>query len=254
MGASECRRAIQRSIRLRIAQEIALILEQAGAAQERAQDQGALPVPVSEGQGLTLQQLQEIAAEVGIAPQFVERAARAVDRGDLVPTQRRTWLGLPVGVARTIDFGRNVSDAEWDRIVVTLRETFEARGRLQREGSFRQWTNGNLQALLEPTPTGHRLRLSTRKGDATAMVAMGASFIVGAALITAAAMLRVDELSARILLVPAVLGLAGVFSLLSVGLQLPRWARTRAAQMESIAARALDEPVAIPNSLPGSPG
>ncbi len=230
-------------------QEIALILEQAGAAQERAQEKGAIALPAADSHGLTLQQLQEIGAEVGISPEYVERAARAVDRGDLVPTQRRTWLGLPVGVARTIDFGRNVSDAEWDRIVVTLRETFEARGRLQRDGSFRQWTNGNLQALLEPTPSGHRLRLSTRKGDATAMVAMGVSLIAGAALIAAAAVLRTDELTARILLAPVVMGIGGVLSLLSVGVQLPRWARTRAAQMESIAARTLEEPAGLPGNI-----
>ena len=40
-------------------------------------------------------------------------------------------------------------------------------------GSLRQWTNGNLQALLEPTATGHRLRLGTLKGNARASMAAG---------------------------------------------------------------------------------
>jgi hypothetical protein len=68
-------------------------------------------------------------------------------------------------------------------IVVTLRETFEARGRLQRDGSFRQWTNGNLQALLEPSATGHRLRLSTRKSDVTPRVLIGAAMLLNSAVI-----------------------------------------------------------------------
>ncbi len=62
-----------------------------------------------------------------------------------------------------------------------LRETFDARGRLKAEGSFRQWTNGNLQALLEPTSSGHRLRLSTRKGDVKALVAVGIGLLGAAA-------------------------------------------------------------------------
>jgi hypothetical protein len=227
-------------------QEIALILEQASAAQERAQDQGAVALPTTDAHGLTLQQLQEIGTDVGIAPEFVERAARAVDRGDLVPTQRRTWLGLPVGVARTIDFGRTVSDAEWDRIVVTLRETFEARGRLQRDGSFRQWTNGNLQALLEPSATGHRLRLSTRKSDVTPRVLIGAAMLLNSAVILFTGVLGPNGLTTSAMIGVAVTGVIGLASLLSVGLVLPRWARTRAAQMEHIAARTLDAPDELP--------
>ena len=230
-------------------QEIALILEQASAAQERAQDQGAIALPTTDQHGLTLQQLQEIGTDVGIAPEFVERAARAVDRGDLVPTQQRTWLGLPVGVARTIDFGRNVSDAEWDRIVVTLRETFEARGRLQRDGSFRQWTNGNLQALLEPSATGHRLRLSTRKGDVTLRVLIGAALLIPSPVLFGVAAMSPNGLSTAGIISVAATGVIGLASLLSVGLILPRWARTRAAQMEHIAARTIDAPDGLPGGI-----
>ncbi len=225
--------------------EIALILEQAGAAQEQAQQSAGVALSGAPGDGLTLAQLQEIGTEVGIAPEFVTRAAQAVQRGDLVPTQSTTWLGLPVGVSRTIDFGRNVTDAEWDRLVVTLRETFDARGRVQRDGAFRQWTNGNLQALLEPTTTGHRLRLSTRKGDARSRVWLGGAMIANAAL-TGLSMWQGDAPVALKLLLPALFGLFGVASLLSVRVNLPRWAKTRAAQMESIAARTLDAPAVTP--------
>jgi hypothetical protein len=49
------------------------------------------------------------------------------------------------------------------------------------------------------------------------------------------------------MIVMAATGVIGLASLLSVGLVVPRWARTRAAQMEHIAARTLD----APDSLPG---
>lgn len=228
--------------------EIALILAQAGAAQERAQDATSAALSSGTGDGLTLVQLQEIGAEVGISPLYVERAAEAVERGVLVPTQQRRWLGLPVGVSRTVDFGRSVSDEEWDRIVVSLRETFEAKGRLQREGSFRQWTNGNLQALLEPTVTGHRLRLSTRKGDAASRVVLGSGLIALASVMWLALVAK-GHLTAATMVTPTILGALGAGFIVSMGVQLPRWARTRAAQMESLAARMLE----LSRTLPGTP-
>jgi hypothetical protein len=216
-------------------QEIALILEQASAAQD--QSEVALPA----GEGLTLAQVQDIAHEVGIDRAMVAKAAGAVARGDMVPTQRRTYLGLPIGVSRTIDFGRSVTDEEWDRLVVTLRETFDAKGRIQREGAFRQWSNGNLQALLEPTAHGHRLRISTRKGDAKMLVAVALLNIVIACAAFFAPILTGAPQDAAGFWGPVVLGLVGVGALASVGLRLPGWARTRASQMEAIAARAVAE-------------
>ena len=58
---------------------------------------------------------------------------------------------MPVGVSRTVTSAGNFTEREWERLVVDLRETFDAKGAVKREGSFRQWTNGNLQALVEPT-------------------------------------------------------------------------------------------------------
>ena len=226
--------------------EIALILEHAGAAQEKAQDATSNALSTTSGEGLTLEQLQDIGTEVGIAPEFVARAASAVARGDLVPTQQRTWLGLPVGVSRTIEFGRTVSDEEWDRIVVTLRETFEARGRLQRDGSFRQWSNGNLQALLEPTATGHRLRMMTRKGDVTSRVWLSAIGLSVTTVLWSVLLLRGGNVDTGALIATSAMGLAGALSLLSIGFQLPRWARTRAAQMESIASSTMEPNRALP--------
>ncbi len=208
--------------------EIALIFEQANAAQE------SRAVVAQQAHGLTLEQLHEIGHDVGISAEHITRAAGAVERGDLVPTQRRTWLGLPVGVSRTIEFHRPVSDDEWTSLVATLRETFDARGKVTTEGPFRQWHNGNLQALLEPTANGHRLRLTTRKGDAGVRVAMGAGYLALAALV--AALVSVGAVSDKASVGALILSLVGVGSLASAYIGLPRWASVRASQMEAIAA------------------
>jgi hypothetical protein len=184
---------------------------------------------------MTLAELEDIGREIGISADVVRKAAQAIDHGGR-PTERR-FLGLPIGVGRTIDLGRKLSDEEWDHFVVDLRETFDARGRLQNEGSFRQWTNGNLQALLEPTATGHRIRLRTIKGDARSMMVGGLSMlgIAGPLLVVAATRGDLGDpglVSAIIFLATMGAGMLGVGAM-----RVPGWARTRERQMEELAAR-----------------
>src|SRR5213083_3720545 len=126
---------------------------------------------VARDEGLTLAELQAIGGEVGISSDAVAQAARAVDVR--LGTGSRTFLGLPIGVARTVNLNRRLTDEEWERLVVQLREVFNARGRTRSEGSLRQWTNGNLQVLLEPTETGDRLRFGTVHGAARASIVAG---------------------------------------------------------------------------------
>jgi hypothetical protein len=199
--------------------EVAAILEKAAEAQHT----GSRQLP--SGEGMTLAELQAIGTEVGIDPRLVAQAANALDR--VGRSTSRRFLGLPIGVGRTIDLGRKLSDDEWERLVVDLRETFDARGTIRHEGSFRQWTNGNLQALLEPTPTGHRVRLRTVKGDAVGWITGGLG-MVGVAAVTA------------VLGGGDALGFLGALGAMMFGvgaLRLPGWARLRRRQMEEIAGR-----------------
>jgi hypothetical protein len=142
-----------------------------------------LPPPVVPSQeGLTLADLQAIGNEVGIAPDAVAQAALSLEVRR--PAAARTLLGLPIGVERSITLNRWLSDAEWDLLVVELREVFNARGTVKSYGSLREWRNGNLQALLEPTPAGHRLRLKTTKGDARTSIVAGLVMLGTAAMLT----------------------------------------------------------------------
>ena len=203
--------------------EVAAIFERATEAQQTGQRQ--LP----SGEGMTLAQLQEIGREVGISPEQVAEAANALDRVGS-PTAR-SFLGLPIGVGRTIELDRRLTDDEWERLVVDLRETFDARGTLRHEGSLRQWTNGNLQALLEPTATGHRVRLRTIKGDSQAFM-MGGLAMLGVGLVSTI----FSEGGAAVSSAVSFLAMGG--GLFAIGaLRLPGWARVRRQQMEQIAGR-----------------
>jgi hypothetical protein len=207
--------------------EVAAIFEQAAQAQQTARRQ------IPPGEGMTLADLQEIGRDVGIPSELVAQAARSMDQAGR-PASRR-FFGLPIGVARTIDLNRQLSDEEWEHLVVDLRETFDARGTVRYDGPFRQWTNGNLQALLEPTASGHRVRLRTVKGDARAQMTAGLSMLgVTAAILIA---FGVTGQFAEAWPVTGFLSAIGL-GMFGIGaIRLPGWARLRSRQMEAIAGR-----------------
>jgi hypothetical protein len=185
--------------------------------------------------GLTLAELKEIGREVGVSEETVTAAARSIDAAPQSATQ--TLLSLPIGVARTVTLDRSVSDAEWDQLVVAAREAFAARGTLRQDGAFRQWTNGNLQMLLEPTQDGHRLRFRTFNGNARGMILSGFAAVGVAGAVTAAALLSGAPEVAERLDGMAIIGLAGV-AMLSRGVWgLRRWAARRQAQFVALAER-----------------
>jgi hypothetical protein len=215
--------------------EVSTIFERAAEAQQAVRR--ALPP----GEGLTLADLRAIGREVGIPVELVDQAARSLDQQGREAT--RTFLGLPVGVGRTVDLGRRLTDDEWDRLVVDLRETFDARGAVRADGSLRQWTNGNLQALLEPTATGHRLRLRTVMGGATGSMTAGLG-ILGVSAAVAIASALTGHVAGALGGMGTLMG-AGAAMFAAGAVRLPGWARTRRRQMEGVAARlalAIEQP------------
>jgi hypothetical protein len=219
-------------------EEVAAIFKRAAEAQQSSRRQ--LPA----GEGMTLRDLQGIGREVGIPPELVAQAAAGLEARGL-PASRR-FIGLPIGVGRTVQLDRPLTDQEWERLVVDLRQTFDAKGQVRVEGSLRQWTNGNLQALLEPTATGYQLRLRTVNGNARGFMGAGLAMIaiaLGPLVVSAFSVGLGQALSSVGPL--AMLG-AGFFAVGAA--RLPRWSRVRALQMEEVAARLAE---AVNETAPG---
>lgn len=204
--------------------EVARILELA------TETRSAAPVRADPGRGMTLAELQEIAEEVGISGDLVARAAARLDAG--APAGRGGPLGVPVRVWRTVELPRPLTDSEWERLVVRLRRVFGARGSVESVGSLREWRNGNLVVSVEPSESGQRLSLHTRKGNVTPFLSMGVTLIIIAAVLFVVSAISGD-LELRSIMILALLGAAGVVANLA---RLPFWSRTRARQMEEIAA------------------
>ena len=206
---------------------------------------------LSSASGFSLAELQAIGGEAGIAPERIAHAAAALElRRGVAP--RRTHLGMPVSVGRVVDLPRAPTDREWELLLAELRETFGAHGKDRSQGGLRAWTNSNLHAYVEPTETGHRLRLGTVKSNGIVLGRLGL-----AALLTALVMLVFLLAGGEVgdaMIMSTLFAAVGAAALGSNALRLPRWADEREAQMEHIATRARTliradpEPRALPES------
>lgn len=189
------------------------------------------------GQGMTLADLQQIGGEAGIDPALVAEAARAMEQPGITPVRR--FLGLPIGVGHTVDLGRPLSDDEWHALVGELRETFQATGLVRQDGPFRQWSNGNLKVMVEPSGAGHRVRFQTYNGTARQMMTAGAASVGMAGALLATSLLVPGMAPGGIpagatMLTAMGLGFFGVGAL-----RLPAWARRRREQMAALGAKLL---------------
>lgn len=187
---------------------------------------------VRSSEGLTLADLQEIGREAGLAPERVAKAAQSLEQIPQPTTAK--FLGLPLGVAKTVRIERRLTDAEWERLVVDLRDTFDARGSVRTDGSFRQWSNGNLQVLVEPDGEGQRIRFKTMKGDARALL-MGGLGMMGVAAVTSVAAMLTPNVGGFDNV--GIIGLMGAAFFAWGALRLPGWAKLRRQQMNELAER-----------------
>jgi hypothetical protein len=189
--------------------------------------------------GLTLAELQDIGREAGLSAESVSRAAAVIDARPAQVTRR--FFGLPITVGRAIDLGREMSDTEWERLVVDLRTTFNARGRLETQGGLRHWWNGNLHVMVEPGSAGQRVRMQTtrrisRDWMVTGLLGMGTAAVLA---IMHATSIATD---ASFFQAASILGLGGA-ALFAIGaLRLPSWAARRREQMEAVITRLLAKP------------
>jgi hypothetical protein len=204
-------------------QEVRSILEL--ATRDRA-----VSAPAASASGLTLTEIQSIGAEVGIDSAVVARAAAALD--DHPDIQTRAVLGVPFATGMTVALPRALTEEEWDQLVAELRSTFGASGLVRSEGSYKEWRNGNLHAVVERAPAGYRLRLTTRKGNAAAFAGAGVIGIAAAAITWATGFTFIDGST---LLPPILFGGGGVAALAANAARLPRWAKRRQQQMQHVA-------------------
>lgn len=211
--------------------EIAAIFNRASKAQEKVNAEAA------QEEGLTLADLHLIALEAGISPDLITQAVNAVDETPEEP-KPVTFLGLQLSVSKTVNLENPLTDADWDKLVVGFRNTFRAKGTVTREGSLREWSNGNLRIMAGPTAKGHRLHLQSLKGSTQGAVWASLSFILAALLVFTSSLFN-GGLEGGIIVLSAVFAMAGLLSGGISTLQLSQWRFDRTEHFESIAGQAL---------------
>lgn len=212
--------------------EIAQIFEDATRAQNAADEQTG---PLD---GLTLEELQQIGSTSGIDPKFIARAVAGLNRQpQLFPVQKH-W-GIPIGVSRSIQLPDSFSDQDWEQLVVDLRKTFKARGKIKKQGSLREWTNGNLHVFVEPNAKGLELRLETRKGNMKGLLYAGGLYVVMSIIMLVAMLLGTSSSPGIALMLSGIFFFAGIGMMSTVATTQPRWAQQRERQMEAICKRAV---------------
>jgi hypothetical protein len=213
-------------------EDVAAIFQAANKAQVEARSK------LGRREGLTLDELKEIGAEVGITPEFIEQAAASRKMQVVVRPDKRV-LGIPVSVERILPLPRQLSNDEWGLLVADLRDTFAARGTVAEGGSLRQWTNGNLSATIEPAPSGaYQLRLRTRKGNAEGGLAIGGVLAIFGVLWTTLLLLKDLPQDPSRFAVAAFFIIAALAAFSFTAITVPQWHRGRSRQFDQIASRA----------------
>ena len=206
--------------------EVAAIFERAATEQHTA------PRQLAPAEGLTLAQLHDIGREVGISADEVTRAARSLELAGHPVS--RSMMGLPLRVGHTVELPRRLTDGEWEQVVADLRDTFQASGSLRYDGSFREWSNGNLSVMLEPTPTGHRVRMRTASDLLRQLLGAGLVLTGMGSLLS---FLLMAQGKAEGLALTGFLIATGIGTMGLGAVRLRGWASLRQRQMEALASR-----------------
>lgn len=109
--------------------------QQIGAILQRSGEIQAGISPEGDSHGLTLEELQKVAQEVGIEPHVVEQAALEVDNGALGGKKGES-------ASRVLDHTVDgiITEEQWEDIVIRLRQYAGKAGTSTLQGTTREWT------------------------------------------------------------------------------------------------------------------
>jgi len=115
------------------------------------------------GAGVSLDQLQQAAAEFGISPLVLAEAAAEIDR-----RRPPSILGGPGGTALEALVPAPVGDDQWPAIVEAIRRASGRVGVPGQVGSAYEWTSTSPDVIhlsLTPTPAGTSVRVTAKYGE-----------------------------------------------------------------------------------------
>ncbi|NNF04275.1 MAG: hypothetical protein HKN17_07395, partial [Rhodothermales bacterium] len=92
------------------------------------------------GLGLTLDELHTIGRASGIEPSDIDRAVAELEAAPGRSSIR--WWGGPLQHTKNLVVDGEMSDDDWEDLLVSIRDTFQDPGTVQIRGSTYEWTGG----------------------------------------------------------------------------------------------------------------
>jgi hypothetical protein len=128
--------------------EVGLILKRATELQQQAPE-------LTEGSGLTLKELEEIASEAGIDPRFLRDAAAELETHGPMPEGLERWLGGPVLVELERRVPGEIPEDDWDDVIHEIGRAAGGQGHPSVIGRTLSWvlSDPNRQRYLQVTLT-----------------------------------------------------------------------------------------------------
>lgn len=111
--------------------------------------------------GLSLAEVQQLAAEVGIDPQHIEAALAEMDRREEAPQKANIWGG-PVSYSQERVIEGDVTEEMWESMVAEIRRAFKDTGEVHQWGQSLEWTHSGKsgdQANVTITPRDGRTKV-----------------------------------------------------------------------------------------------
>ncbi|MBI1331747.1 MAG: hypothetical protein GC165_02590 [Armatimonadetes bacterium] len=134
--------------------ELTRILKKAAEEQAEGQD------PNAQSKGYSLDDIERVAAEIGIDPRYVQSAAQSLPVDPPEIPKFSFWGGRPRRtIERTID--GEFDDAAWEEAVSELRRSYNSAGTIANMGTSREWEGGSdfTSIFLSATPKNGKTRL-----------------------------------------------------------------------------------------------
>lgn len=188
--------------------------------------------------GLTLHEIERIAAEIGIAPAHLRAAAVDLESAAAGSFATRV-LGGPFTVGASGSVEGSLSDEQWEGIVAELRRLTGSSGSATMVGRRREWTRtvsdlGNVLETTEVVATPHeghtRIELRSRFGGGARL-----AYLAGLLLGGGAAGAVLDGTAYAELMNWLILGGGGLGGIGAARLSIGYWARRKRESLRTIA-------------------
>ncbi len=89
-------------------------------------------------QGLSLQEIEDIAREIGIDPKHIRSAASELEH-QMAAEQRSNFFGAPFLIEQKRAIRGEISDEDWEELVRQIQRVTGSAGRTTKVGQTRQW-------------------------------------------------------------------------------------------------------------------